>query len=150
VSSKETWSPVCPNSEFIVPGALKGVNPHLRDFSPLGGVLSHFLGNGLFGYGHGLLYSGLLMYDAHCGFTPEVFPRFECSVIEDLTGTLCMGLTLDRGAQSAEACRANCCGEPYCEVWQMMRNGACWRGRSQVCSTERKYAKDVVVGQRVH
>merc|ERR1719215_1783855 len=47
---EDQWRHVCEASEHVVPGALKGINPEMKDFSPMGGVLSHFLGNGLFGY----------------------------------------------------------------------------------------------------
>jgi len=150
VQFSQRWTHVCSDSEFEVPGALKGVNPQLWDFSPLGGALAHFLSNGLFGYGYGVVQGGILLHDMYCGLTPSVFPSFDCSVIEDLTGVRCLGLDRDDGADSAEDCRARCCGDPYCEVWQFMRGGACWRGRSHDCRVQDPQAGDVVVSERVH
>lgn len=145
----DEWTHICPSSEFLVPGAMRGVNAHLQDFSPLGGVLSHFLGNALFGYGYGMLYGGLLLHDAHCGISPAVFPSFECAVVEDLTSVECMGLELDSGAEDPNSCKKSCCADSDCEVWQWTQDGNCWRGRSQEC-VQQRWAKYMLAGQRVH
>ncbi|CAE7643237.1 Lipase [Symbiodinium pilosum] len=55
----ERWTHVCPSSELFVPGAVKGVNAEMQDFSLLGGALAHFIGNALFGYSFGVLPLGL-------------------------------------------------------------------------------------------
>lgn len=148
--TEDPWRHICPSSEFFVPGALKGINSEMQDFSPLGGILSHALGNGLFGYGYGVLYGGILLHDSRCGLKPDVFPRFDCAASEDLTGVVCMGLELDPHAPNVETCRAHCCKDPYCEVWQMMKDSACWRGRSSVCDRHHKDASAVILSQRVH
>eukprot|EP00449_Zooxanthella_nutricula_P038081 CAMPEP_0198602870 /NCGR_PEP_ID=MMETSP1462-20131121/151235_1 /TAXON_ID=1333877 /ORGANISM="Brandtodinium nutriculum, Strain RCC3387" /LENGTH=71 /DNA_ID=CAMNT_0044334637 /DNA_START=18 /DNA_END=229 /DNA_ORIENTATION=- len=70
----------------------------MEDYSPLGGIFAHFLTNGLFGYGYGLMFGGVILHDDHCGMRPDMFPRFECSVLEDLSGVQCMGLDLDAAA----------------------------------------------------
>ena len=55
----------------------------------------------------------------------------------------CEGLTRDESAISAEACRANCCGDPDCHIFQFdttPREGStccgavCWRGKPSSCS----------------
>lgn len=149
VQFSQRWTHVCPESEFEVPGALKGVNSQLWDFSPLGGALAHFLSNGLFGYGYGVVQGGIFLHDMYCGLTPSIFPQFECSVIEDLTGVRCLDLDRDEVAADAQTCRNRCCDDPYCEVWQFMRDGSCWRGRSHECRVRDPRAADVVVGERV-
>jgi len=143
------WTHVCPTSEFLVPGALKGVNPEINEFSPLGGVLAHFLGNAMFGYGYGMLFGGFVLHDEHCGLSPNVFPKSECSTVEDLSGMRCFGLKHDKGADSPAACKENCCSDPYCEVWQSMDDGTCWRGRGNSCLADELQAKPVVVGERI-
>ncbi|CAJ1442882.1 unnamed protein product [Effrenium voratum] len=50
------WAHVCPRSELLVPGAMKGVNVGMEDFSLMGGALAHFLGNALFGYAFGVVH----------------------------------------------------------------------------------------------
>eukprot|EP00928_Gymnodinium_smaydae_P037224 TRINITY_DN25874_c0_g3_i1.p1 TRINITY_DN25874_c0_g3~~TRINITY_DN25874_c0_g3_i1.p1 ORF type:complete len:608 (-),score=122.64 TRINITY_DN25874_c0_g3_i1:278-2101(-) len=60
------WVDICPTSELLVPGAMKGINPEQSDLSPLGGALSHYLGNCLFGYGFGVL-QRFAASDAYCG-----------------------------------------------------------------------------------
>lgn len=144
------WANVCPQSEFIIPGAMKGINSELKDFSALGGILSHFLNNGLFGYGYGVVNGPLVLMDDYCGVTPAVFPRFDCTVIEDLTGSQCVGLSHDPHAIGPDDCQSNCCQDLYCEVWQYFTDGRCWRGRSETCSKDHKWAKDVIASQRVH
>jgi len=154
----DRWAHVCPGSELLIPGALKGVNREYQDFSPLGGILAHFLGNGLFGYGYGVVNGDVLLYDDYCGLRPDVFPRFECSTVESVAGLWCEGLSHDSGAQDAEACRQRCCEDPFCEVWQIMKDGTCWRGRSHVCHlpNEPSVAATIasigmaLVGERVH
>jgi len=63
----DSWKHVCGDSEFIVPSATKGVNENHEDFSPVGGVLSHFIDNCLFGYGYGVLHGAIADHDSHCG-----------------------------------------------------------------------------------
>jgi len=150
VEVAERWTHVCQNSEILVPGAMKGVNSKLEDFSPLGGVFAHFLSNALFGYGYGIVNSGLLLYDEHCGMTPEVWPSSHCVVLEDLSGIWCEGLEHDFAPQTAEDCRKSCCEDPFCEVWQWMKGDACWRGRTHTCHFDKRFSKAVLVGQRVH
>eukprot|EP00929_Paragymnodinium_shiwhaense_P050387 TRINITY_DN25362_c0_g1_i1.p1 TRINITY_DN25362_c0_g1~~TRINITY_DN25362_c0_g1_i1.p1 ORF type:complete len:637 (+),score=150.08 TRINITY_DN25362_c0_g1_i1:80-1990(+) len=146
----DRWQHVCPDQEYLVPGAMKGINVKLEDFSPLGGVLTHFIGNGLFGYGYGLLNSGIVLHDERCGLTPEIFPGSVCAAIEDLSGQECLGLRLDAHAEDANACQEKCCDDEWCEVWQFTRGGQCWRGRSQDCRSDTAGAREVLLGQRMH
>lgn len=60
------WTPVCPRSAVTVPGAMAGINDEQVDFSPIGGVMAHFLGNCLYGYAHGMLH-GVTAEDKVCG-----------------------------------------------------------------------------------
>jgi len=71
------WMHVCRESEFIVPAAMQGVNEHLSEFSPFGGILSHFMHNCLFGYGYGVMHGGVADRDAHCGIGPSMCPTFQ-------------------------------------------------------------------------
>lgn len=64
----DRWTHICgEDSEVLIPGAMRGVNEGFVDFSPLGGVLAHLLPQCLYGYGHGMAFSGLLARDAYCG-----------------------------------------------------------------------------------
>jgi len=73
VSSKY-WAHVCPHSEYLVPGASKGVNGELKDYSPFGGFLAHVLNDCLFGYAYGLNVSSVAQRDDPCGSTPAICP----------------------------------------------------------------------------
>lgn len=70
------WAHVCPESEVVVPGAARGVNKELDDFSAVGGVLSHFVDNCRYGYSVGVLYGELAAHDTICGIGPRL-----CSVV---------------------------------------------------------------------
>eukprot|EP00931_Biecheleriopsis_adriatica_P089983 TRINITY_DN64037_c0_g1_i1.p1 TRINITY_DN64037_c0_g1~~TRINITY_DN64037_c0_g1_i1.p1 ORF type:complete len:622 (+),score=112.86 TRINITY_DN64037_c0_g1_i1:42-1907(+) len=144
------WAHVCPSRELVVPGAMKGVNAEMADFSAMGGVLAHFMANSLFGYGHGVLNSDIVNYDSYCGLSEEVFPAATCKALEQLDSVVCFGLERDEVAKTAEQCQQNCCDDSFCSVWQFMKTGQCWRGRSQHCTSAHPYAADVVKGQRVH
>merc|ERR1712187_103132 len=145
----DRWKHICPESEFLVPGAMRGVNSKLQEFSPAGGVLSHFLGNGLFGYGYGVMNSGIVLHDDKCGINPQLFPAFTCQVVEDLAGQRCDGLKIDADSHTAAACSASCCDDEWCEVWQFTKSGQCSRGRSDDCRRDLPGAEDVALSQRV-
>eukprot|EP00930_Biecheleria_cincta_P046040 TRINITY_DN31749_c0_g1_i1.p1 TRINITY_DN31749_c0_g1~~TRINITY_DN31749_c0_g1_i1.p1 ORF type:complete len:704 (+),score=85.98 TRINITY_DN31749_c0_g1_i1:75-2114(+) len=144
------WAHVCPNNELLVPGAMKGVNKDMEDFSALGGALAHFMGNSLFGYGYGLLHSDIPAYDTYCGTGPQIFPATTCNATEPLDAVVCFGLEHDKVATTVEQCRESCCNDPVCSVWQFMKAGECWRGRSRHCTSLHPLAADVTAGQRVH
>lgn len=149
------WRHVCPSSEFLVPGAMKGVNEEIKDFSILGGALVHKLENCRFGYGYGVLHAGIATHDHYCGISPALCPRFSCTVIEDLKGQQCAHLSQNNKAKTAAECRESCCQDEdgSCEVWQWMkpRMGSaefqCWIGRSNQCTKITVY--DVVESERI-
>lgn len=60
------WTPVCPSSALTIPGAMGGINGNQEDFSPIGGVMAHFLGNCLYGYSYGLVHD-VTARDEVCG-----------------------------------------------------------------------------------
>jgi len=84
-----------------------------------------------------------------------------CEVIEDVAkgwGGFCMGLQLQSGSSSEEACRASCCADARCEVWQWAtkrsnRNpGAkmsCFTGKGFECRSVRTDDFLVYAGQRI-
>ncbi|CAE7270948.1 LIP, partial [Symbiodinium sp. CCMP2456] len=146
----ERWTHVCPSSELYVPGAMKGVNSKMEDFSLMGGALAHFIGNALFGYSFGVLNSDIPRHDAYCGLRKELLPAASCTTMEELDEVVCFGLAHDVNATSAAHCRQNCCDDEYCSVWQVMRNNQCWRGRSHHCTALHPYAAEVASGQRLH
>jgi len=149
MSFSHEWQHVCPDSEFLIPGAMMGLNPSLTDFSPVGAALAHFLGNALFGYGYGMLYGGFIFHDNYCGLSPEVFPDPVCTVVEDLTSVQCFGLGQDVHAKSPEVCHDHCCADPYCKIWQWTVDGQCWRGRSNMCRPNAAWASRMVTGKRL-
>ena len=54
VKISDRWTHVCRNeSELVIPGAARGINPEMDDFSPMGGVMSHLLGHCDFGCNEG-------------------------------------------------------------------------------------------------
>merc|ERR1719240_689147 len=58
----------------------------------------------------------------------------QCLVLEDLsTGWEggCYGLE-QYPSETQEECRANCCADAACEVWQFSYTG-CWRGKGHYC-----------------
>jgi hypothetical protein len=59
-------------------------------------------------------------------------------------------MQLDNRFRTGEACRAACCRDEWCEIWQFTKTGTCWRGRSNDCRRDIAGATDVVVSQRVH
>ncbi|CAE8652861.1 unnamed protein product, partial [Polarella glacialis] len=122
VNMSSRWAHVCPSSEYLVPGAMKGVNKEMEDYSTFGGVLSHFMGNALFGYGHGVLNSAIPRYDSHCGLRPSIFPSFSCNATEELTSVVCLGLEHDKDVKSVQECRARCCDDPACGIWQVLKS----------------------------
>lgn len=144
------WAHVCPENELLVPGAMKGVNQEMEEFSALGGALAHFIGNSLFGYGYGVLNSDIPTYDTYCGIGSQMFPAASCTATERLDSVVCFGLEHDKVSLTAEQCRESCCNDPACSVWQFMKAGECWRGRSRQCTSLHPLAADVVTGQRVH
>ncbi|CAL1167037.1 unnamed protein product [Cladocopium goreaui] len=146
----DRWAHVCPKSEFLVPGSMKGINSQMEDFSLLGGVLAHLIGNTLFGYAFGVVNSDIPQKDAYCGLRRDLFPAPNCTSTEELNDVVCFGLSHDPNGTSAKACNKNCCDDEYCSVWQFMRNGQCWRGRSHQCTSFHPYAAEVVEGKRVH
>jgi len=144
------WAHVCPKSELLVPGAMKGINSNMEDFSLLGGVLAHLLGNTLFGYAFGVMNSNIPQKDAYCGLRRDLFPAPNCTTSEELNDVVCFGLSHDPNATSASLCNKNCCDDEFCSVWQFMRNRQCWRGRSHECTSFHPYAAEVLAGQRIH
>lgn len=150
VQFSDRWSHICPESEVWLPGAMRGVNPKLEDFSPIGGIFAHFLGNGLFGYGYGVMNSGVVMHDEKCGISPQLFPSFACTVVEDLVGQSCSGLHMDANGHEAQLCRELCCNDDACQVWQFTSRGQCWRGKSDDCRRDIAGAEEVVASQRIH
>jgi len=149
------WRHVCPNSEFLVPGAIKGVNGELDDLNLLGGGLAHKLSDCNYGYGYGVLNAGIDKADSYCGLNPEICPKFSCTTVEDLSGQTCTGLRKDTRAKTAAECRDICCvGESHgefgtCEVWQWMKKGECWVGRSHDCTSFSLWAHDVINSSRI-
>jgi len=68
VQLSDQWTHVCKDeSEFVLPGSARGVNPNFTDFSPVGGVLSHMIDKCRYGYAFGLGHSDLLRHDQLCG-----------------------------------------------------------------------------------
>merc|ERR1711879_342496 len=118
----------------------------LEEFSPVGGVLAHFIANGAFGYGYGLLNSAILLHDERCGVSQQIFPGFVCAEFEDLTGQRCVGQYMkeDTRFHRPEGCRAACCGDERCEVWQFTKTRTCWSGRSSDCRRDIPGAADIV------
>jgi len=149
------WRHVCPDSEFLVPGAMKGVNGELEGLNILGGGLAHKMGDCNYGYGYGVMHAGIDEADSYCGITPEICPKFSCTSVEDLSGKTCTGLKKDVQAKSALECRESCCigrghGEyGTCEIWQWLKNGECWTGRSHDCTSFSLWAHDVINSSRI-
>jgi hypothetical protein len=58
---------------------------------------------------------------------------------EDLSGRRCAHLQ-GRGVLTRQACKAACCAEPACDIWQWIADGSnsCWTGRGTMadCATE--------------
>jgi len=76
VQLSDRWTHVCSSSEVLVPGAARGINLHMKDFSPMGGVLSHFISNCLYGYAYGVANSGIMEHDEHCGIDSSICPSW--------------------------------------------------------------------------
>mmetsp|Transcript_65774 Transcript_65774/g.186744 ORF Transcript_65774/g.186744 Transcript_65774/m.186744 type:complete len:566 (+) Transcript_65774:24-1721(+) len=76
VKLSDRWTHVCSESEFLVPGASRGVNEHLVDFSPAGGGLAHLTAQCLYGYGFGVAHGGILERDGYCGIGPSICPSW--------------------------------------------------------------------------
>ena len=82
-----------------------------QDFSLLGGVLAHLIGNTLFGYAFGVmkLFSNFWLFDflwpaplrnsaipqrdAYCGLRRDLFPAPNCTSTEQLNDVVCFGLS---------------------------------------------------------
>jgi len=85
----------------------------------------------------------------------------QCQVVEDVAqgwGGFCLGLTLINSTTTPDVCRAACCGDASCEVWQWgnIRNaaspgglGSCFVGQGLECSSERMDTFVVLAGQRI-
>lgn len=145
------WRHVCPSSEYLVPGAMKGINDAGQDFNFLGAPLAHLLEQCKYGYGFGIMNSGISRHDKYCGITREIFPRFNCVAVEDLKGKDCSGLRQNHQAKSPEECRASCChdADGSCEVWQWYKGNQCWTGRSHHCTKFSIWAGDVLESERI-
>lgn len=145
------WRHVCPSSEFLVPGAVKGVNAEAKDFTIVGGVMAHMVEQCRYGYAYGLMHSDVATKDKYCGITPAICPKFKCTVVENLKGIQCSDLTRNHAAKTAKRCKEMCCldEDGSCEVWQWLRGGECWSGRSQKCSKISWNAGDVLESERI-
>lgn len=75
----DAWSHVCPSSEILVPGRVKGVNQELEELSLFGGVLAHLTDNCFYGYAYGVMHSNITTFDKYCGVTPLV-----CDQLQDM------------------------------------------------------------------
>eukprot|EP00438_Fugacium_kawagutii_P015377 Skav225137 [mRNA] locus=scaffold1056:105896:110748:+ [translate_table: standard] len=135
----DRWAHVCPDSELLVPGSMKGINSKMEDsardcqndFSLLGGVLAHLLGNTLFGYAFVKFRknrnSEVPQKDAYCGLRRDLFPAPNCTVTEKLNDVVCFGLSHEPWQLSGPETSGllvggkNCCDDEYCSVWQFMR-----------------------------
>jgi hypothetical protein len=138
------WRHVCPSRELLIPGAMKGVNGKLEDFNLLGGTFAHLTNQCRYGYVYGMLHSPLMKKDKHCGISPDICPpTFSCKVVEDLAGKQCAGLQQNKAANSSAECRESCCTADAgsCEVWQWLKPGHCWTGRSNSCTKVSLWAK---------
>jgi len=76
VELSDRWTHVCRESEFLVPGAARGVNVHLSDFSPVGGALAHLTSQCLYGYAFGVAHGGIMEQDRYCGIGPAICPSW--------------------------------------------------------------------------
>jgi len=85
----------------------------------------------------------------------------QCMVIQDIANGwegLCVGLQLQNASTTADLCRAACCADPKCEVWQWGNKrekasesslGVCKTGRGLECSSDHFENFLVLAGQRV-
>ena len=51
-----------------------------------------------------------------------------CSFPEALNNIQCKGLERVHSAESAEACAAACCADPFCRIYQFEKQKGCWTG----------------------
>merc|ERR1712217_1017527 len=148
------WQHVCPSSEFLVPGAMRGINGKFEDFSMYGGTIAHTLDNCRYGYGYGVMHHGLASHDKYCGISKAICPEFKCVTVEEIKDKRCSGLKKDKQATSAEKCKESCCNDATgtCEVWQWIKKSGCWSGRSSFCKKmprNSEYSDDVIDGGRI-
>ena len=60
-------------------------------------------------------------------------PCPESSFPKNLSGVECMGLN-HGSSSSADDCRAECCGNMMCAIWQYTDSQGCWIGQSSDCN----------------
>jgi len=82
-----------------------------------------------------------------------------CQVKEDVAEGwegFCMGLQLINRSSTQEACRAACCSDPVCEVWQLATqrsnrgtNMSCYTGKGFECRSVRTDDFLILAGQRI-
>lgn len=155
------WVPVCPSSEFLVPGAVKGMNELFQDFNWYGASLAHTLSQCLFGYAYGIFNNGIVDRDAYCGLSQDICPDFTCSTVEDLKGKQCAGLTEQPDIKEASDCKEQCCNDVSCEIWLWVNTHGdptlsdkaafqvCWLGQSDNCKDWMVGADEVLEGGRI-